>query len=45
MTIREDYDRLNKLCRIIDDAISNITLLSFANNLFVILVQLFNSLE
>lgn len=45
MTVREDYDRLNKLCKIVDDSIGNITLLSFSNNLFVILVQLFNSLE
>lgn len=45
MAVREDYYRLSKLCSTVDDAIGNITLLSFANNIFVILVQLFNSLE
>lgn len=45
MAIREDYNKVNVLSKILDSAISNIIFLSFANNLFVILVQLLNSLE
>lgn len=45
ISLREDYDRLNKLCKIVDDNISHLVLLSFANNLFFILVQLFYSLK
>lgn len=44
-TIREDYNKLCRLCKRLDDAISYIVLLSFAGNLFFILIQLFNSLR
>lgn len=43
--LREDYTKITVLCGAIDDAISNIMLLSFGNNIFVILVQLFNTLQ
>ncbi|RZC42767.1 uncharacterized protein BDFB_000644, partial [Asbolus verrucosus] len=43
--LREDYTRLTVLCGIVDDNISNIILMSFGNNVFVTLVQLFNSLQ
>ncbi|KAF5282704.1 hypothetical protein FQR65_LT02701 [Abscondita terminalis] len=43
--IREDYDRLSQLTKAVDAALSYIVLASFTNNLFFILVQLFNSLR
>lgn len=43
--LREDYTKITILCSAVDDAVSNIMLLSFANNIFVILVQLFNTLQ
>lgn len=43
--VREDYNKLCRLCKNLDDAISYIILLSFAGNLFFILIQLFNSLR
>ncbi|KAF5297660.1 hypothetical protein FQA39_LY11991 [Lamprigera yunnana] len=43
--IREDYDRLSRLTRTVDDALSYNILTSFINNLFFILIQLFNSLR
>lgn len=43
--LREDYNRLCRLCRSLDSAISYVVLLSFASNLFFILIQLFNSLR
>ncbi|XP_031346284.1 gustatory receptor for sugar taste 64f-like isoform X1 [Photinus pyralis] len=43
--LREDYNRLSKLCRILNEHISYIVLVSFGSNLFFILVQFFNSLK
>ncbi|KAJ8918493.1 hypothetical protein NQ315_008191 [Exocentrus adspersus] len=43
--IREDYDRLSVLCKELDKHISYITLLSFSINIFLLLVQLYHSLE
>nr|XP_022908857.1 gustatory receptor for sugar taste 64f-like [Onthophagus taurus] len=43
--IREDYNNLSVLCKKIDFFIGDLILLSFANNVFVILVQLLNTLE
>ncbi|KAJ8977419.1 hypothetical protein NQ317_009672 [Molorchus minor] len=43
--IREDYDRLSILCRELDNHISYIVLLSFTLNIFILLVQLYHSLE
>lgn len=42
---REDYDRLCNLCKTLDSCLSMNVLVSFACNLFFILVQLFNSLK
>lgn len=44
-SLREDYNSLCKLCKSLDDAISYIVLMSFAGNLFFILIQLFKSLR
>ncbi|XP_044268784.1 gustatory receptor for sugar taste 64e-like [Tribolium madens] len=41
---RKDYNGLTKLCKDLDEIISSIILLSFGNNIFIILVHLFNSL-
>ncbi|XP_031336347.1 gustatory receptor for sugar taste 64f-like [Photinus pyralis] len=38
--IRDDYDSVCRLCSLVDGYISNLLLLSFSNNVFVILVQL-----
>lgn len=43
--LREDYDRLCNLCYHLDAVLSDLILLSYANNLSFILVQLFNSLK
>ncbi|KAF5283940.1 hypothetical protein FQR65_LT13701, partial [Abscondita terminalis] len=43
--LRENYLAVTKLCQTVDDAVSDIIFISFFNNLFVILVQLFNSLK
>ncbi|KAJ3633593.1 hypothetical protein MTP99_010531 [Tenebrio molitor] len=43
--LREDYTRLCRLCRTVDEVIAYIVLLTFASDLFFILVQLFNSLK
>ncbi|KAK4877869.1 hypothetical protein RN001_010375 [Aquatica leii] len=43
--VREDYNRLGKLCKALNDALSYIVLLSFGSNLFFILVQFFHSLR
>ncbi|KAB0798314.1 hypothetical protein PPYR_09307, partial [Photinus pyralis] len=43
--IREDYNRLSQLTKTVDDALSFMILASYTNNLFFILVQLFNSLR
>ncbi|KAJ3654538.1 hypothetical protein Zmor_013717 [Zophobas morio] len=43
--LREDYNRLCRLCRRVDEEISYIVLMTFASDLFFILVQLFNSLR
>lgn len=42
---RMQYRKLAGLCVAVDDAISQITLLSFSNNLFFISVQLLHSLR
>lgn len=42
---RMRYRRLCDLCSTIDDAISKITIVSFANNLFFVCVQLLRSLK
>ncbi|XP_059049456.1 gustatory receptor for sugar taste 64f-like [Achroia grisella] len=44
-TTREDYCRAIKLVRKVDDVISGIVFISFANNLIFICLQLFNTLE
>ena len=43
--VREDYTRLAILCENVDDTISTIMLVSFGNNIFVVLVQLYYSIE
>ncbi|KAF2896732.1 hypothetical protein ILUMI_09439 [Ignelater luminosus] len=43
--LRSDYNAVAGLCSNVDNAMSGIILLSFANNLFFILVQLFYSLK
>ncbi|KAK5638896.1 hypothetical protein RI129_013191 [Pyrocoelia pectoralis] len=43
--LREDYNRLSKLCRILNEHISYIILLSFGSNVYFILIQFFNSLK
>ncbi|XP_065172325.1 gustatory receptor for sugar taste 64e-like [Atheta coriaria] len=45
MGIREDYNSLCQLTAVIDESIAYIILLSFANNLFLILVQLLHSID
>lgn len=42
---RTQYRKLSGLCIIVDDAISQITFLSFSNNLFFISVQLLRSIR
>ncbi|XP_063835387.1 gustatory receptor for sugar taste 64f-like [Ostrinia nubilalis] len=44
-TTREDYCRATQLVRRVDEVISGIVFISFANNLFFICLQLFNTLE
>nr|AZB52897.1 gustatory receptor 2 [Heortia vitessoides] len=44
-TTREDYCRVTQLVRRVDEVISGIVFISFANNLFFICLQLFNTLE
>lgn len=43
--LREDYNRLCKLTRSVDEHLSYIILLSYASNLYFVLFQLFNSLR
>ncbi|XP_049799629.1 gustatory receptor for sugar taste 64f-like [Schistocerca nitens] len=43
--LREDYDTLCQLTRDVDSSVCNIVLLSCANNLYFICLQLFNSLK
>lgn len=43
--IREDYNRLWRLCRTVDQHLSPLVIISFINNLFFICVQLYNSLK
>nr|XP_015836175.1 PREDICTED: gustatory receptor for sugar taste 64e-like isoform X1 [Tribolium castaneum] len=43
--LREDYNRLCRLCKRVDEEISYIVLMSFASDLLFILIQLFNSLR
>nr|WKF45114.1 gustatory receptor 6 [Podabrus annulatus] len=43
--IREDYNSLCKLTHNLNDSLSYIILISFASNLYFILVQLFNSMR
>ncbi|XP_014354747.2 gustatory receptor 5a for trehalose [Papilio machaon] len=42
---RENYGRATQLVRRVDDVISGVVFISFANNLFFICLQLFNTLE
>ncbi|XP_063547390.1 gustatory receptor for sugar taste 64f-like isoform X3 [Cydia strobilella] len=42
---REEYSRVTQLVRKVDDVISGIVFISFANNLFFVCLQLFNTLE
>ncbi|XP_047535878.1 gustatory receptor for sugar taste 64f-like isoform X1 [Vanessa atalanta] len=44
-TVREEYCRAAQLVRRVDDVINGVIFISFANNLFFICLQLFNSLE
>ncbi|CAH2068998.1 unnamed protein product, partial [Iphiclides podalirius] len=44
-TARENYGRATQLVRQVDDVISGVIFISFANNLFFICLQLFNTLE
>ncbi|CAF4830781.1 unnamed protein product [Pieris macdunnoughi] len=44
-TTREEYGRAAQLVRKVDDVISGVIFISFANNLFFICLQLFNTLE
>ncbi|XP_026323293.1 gustatory receptor for sugar taste 64f-like [Hyposmocoma kahamanoa] len=44
-TSREDYGRVTQMVRRVDDVTSGIVFISFANNLFFICLQLFNTLE
>lgn len=43
--IREDYNRLSRLCRTVDEHLAPLVIISFINNLFFICVQLYNSLK
>ncbi|KAF5297014.1 hypothetical protein FQA39_LY12228 [Lamprigera yunnana] len=43
--LREDYSRLSQLCKNLNDCLSNFVILSFASNIFFILVQLFHTLK
>lgn len=45
MAIREDYNRLNELTKSVDDALSNVILLTFLNNIFILTMQLFQMLR
>nr|XP_008194199.2 PREDICTED: gustatory receptor for sugar taste 64e [Tribolium castaneum] len=42
---RQDYTRLTNLCKDLDEVMSSTILLSFGNNIFIILVHLYNSLQ
>nr|ARO76475.1 gustatory receptor 4 [Conogethes punctiferalis] len=42
---REDYSRATQLVRRVDEVISGVVFISFANNLFFICLQLYNTLE
>ncbi|KAG7304217.1 hypothetical protein JYU34_011155 [Plutella xylostella] len=42
---REEYGRATQLVRKVDEAISGVVFMSFANNLFFVCFQLFNTLE
>ncbi|CAB3221032.1 unnamed protein product [Arctia plantaginis] len=44
-TTREDYCRATQTVRKVDDVISSVVFISFANNLFFVCLQLFNTLE
>nr|UTN00902.1 gustatory receptor [Semanotus bifasciatus] len=43
--LREDYNRIERLCKTVNSHISNLVVLSFVRNLIMILIQLFNSLK
>ncbi|KAF5273007.1 hypothetical protein FQR65_LT17248 [Abscondita terminalis] len=43
--VREDYNKLGKLCKALNDNLSYIVLVSFGSNLYFILVQFFHSLR
>lgn len=42
---RNNYRNLSKLCKMVDDAIGVITMISFSSHIFFICVQLLNTLE
>ncbi|XP_031343095.1 gustatory receptor for sugar taste 64e-like [Photinus pyralis] len=43
--VRQDYGRVFRLCQAVDDHISNLLILSFANNILVISMQLYISIK
>ncbi|KAJ3633592.1 hypothetical protein MTP99_010530 [Tenebrio molitor] len=43
--VRQDYAHLILLCEALDGVMSSIVMVSFGNNIFVVLVQLFNTLQ
>ncbi|XP_049822391.1 gustatory receptor for sugar taste 64f-like [Aethina tumida] len=43
--LREDYNRVSKLCRVMNNKLDLLVLFSFSTNLIFILLQLFNSLR
>lgn len=45
MTMREDYNRLHELTKSVDDALSNVILLTYLNNIFILTMQLFQMLR
>ncbi|XP_049822390.1 gustatory receptor 5a for trehalose-like [Aethina tumida] len=44
-TLREDYNRVSRLCRVMNNKLDLLVLFSFSTNLIFILLQLFNSLR
>lgn len=45
MELREDYNRLEQLCKFINIYVGPFVLISYTGNLGLILIQLFNSLS
>ncbi|XP_068902907.1 gustatory receptor for sugar taste 64e-like, partial [Tenebrio molitor] len=44
LEMRQDYDRLSHLCKDLDDGISGLILVSFAYNMFFVIIYLFHHL-